>query len=207
LKPSQVPPSWVFFWCSLYNPMGPGLYLTEHLTHDGAKIRLTGQLLQQKISTPRQDYVSIISVAPHPHPQCPIYSEVCQIFCPGWPATVILPISASRVARITDLSYLTQSTYCKMSLTHYFRNAFICVWWVDEALFEDRDHVSTLYLHVFSHALVEWMNMNCWRGILATVLCRNFVSFELRMTSWISKPKEHFLKQNLKKVKKELSDL
>jgi hypothetical protein len=31
-----------------------------------------------------------------------------ELFCPGWPGTLILPISASQVARVADVSYWCQ---------------------------------------------------------------------------------------------------
>jgi hypothetical protein len=44
-------------------------------------------------------------------PLCPIigWDGVLQTFGPGWPQTVMLPFSASQVARIIGLSYNAQS--------------------------------------------------------------------------------------------------
>jgi hypothetical protein len=51
---------------------------------------------------------------PHLHPFWSSYfgSGVSQTICLGWPGTVILPISASQITRITGMSHLAPSLGC-----------------------------------------------------------------------------------------------
>jgi hypothetical protein len=46
------------------------------------------------------------------HVQSLVEMEVSWIFCPSWPQSAILPISASQVTRITDLNHWTWLSAC-----------------------------------------------------------------------------------------------
>jgi hypothetical protein len=55
-----------------------------------------------------------LPLEPHLQSICCSYfgDGVSRTICPGWSWIMIFLISASQVARITDLSHLTQSNYC-----------------------------------------------------------------------------------------------
>jgi hypothetical protein len=48
-------------------------------------------------------------------------------FCPGWPQTIVLPISTFHVARIIGISHHTQ-----------LNNFFIYFWWYQNSCIEDK---------------------------------------------------------------------